>query len=293
MEQSPMSWRKTIWGQIVELILLLGFVFLIRTFCFGLYQVPSGSMETTMLVGERFFADKLSYWFRDPARGEIIACNAPTFTYSKHPVKKLIEKYIWGPENWTKRIIGIPGDHVRGVIENGKPIVYLNNKILDEPYLNHNPLVHEYQYNAWNCDKEMCLKTYDPAKSFDQQPFYVINPKHLLRYTTGEIVLEYHDHARKSPVPVPADNHRFWGNNADEFDVQLGDDEYWLMGDNRRGSGDSRTFGPVKREIFHGRIVFRIWSIDSYEAWWIKDLIKHPIDFWPRIRWNRFWQRVY
>ena len=62
------------------------------------------------------------------------------------------------------------------------------------------------------------------------------------------------------------------------------------MGDNRRGSGDSRSFGPVKRDSIHGRIVFRIWSIDSYESWWILDLIKNPISFWRRVRWERFFQ---
>jgi hypothetical protein len=35
-----------------------------------------------------------------------------------------------------------------------------------------------------------------------------------------------------------------------------------------------------------------LWSIDSDESWWILDLLKNPIDFWKRVRWNRFFQRV-
>ena len=55
--------KKTFLYSTIEFILLLMLVFFIRTFFFGLYQVPTGSMETTMLVGERFFADKLSFVF--------------------------------------------------------------------------------------------------------------------------------------------------------------------------------------------------------------------------------------
>ena len=59
------------------------------------------------------------------------------------------------------------------------------------------------------------------------------------------------------------------------------------MGDNRRGSFDSRGWGVLKGDLIHGRILFRLWSSDSDESWWILDLIKHPIDFWKRMRWSR------
>jgi hypothetical protein len=84
---------------------------------------------------------------------------------------------------------------------------------------------------------------------------------------------------------------QFW-NGTDEFYVTLGKGQYWLMGDNRRGSHDCRFFGPVEERLIHGKIIFRIWSIDSAESWWIWDLIKHPIDFWARVRWHRFFQCV-
>ena len=84
----------------------------------------------------------------------------------------------------------------------------------------------------------------------------------------------------------------YW-NGTDEFSVALGSDEYWAMGDNRKGSKDSRVFGPIKRDSIHGRILFRIWSVDSDESWWIWDLITHPIDFWKRVRWGRFFQWIY
>ena len=125
------------------LFVILPVAFLIRTFGFGLYQVPTGSMETTLLVGERFFADKLSYWFRNPQRGEIIAFNDPRYPYSTNSVVNLWQRYVsFNVSNWTKRVIGVPGDTVKGVIEEGKPVVYVNGKKLDESaYINKYPLI--------------------------------------------------------------------------------------------------------------------------------------------------------
>src|SRR5438552_3535904 len=130
-------------SSILEFIFLLIIVFLIRTYGFALYQVPTGSMETTILVGERFISDKFTYNFRGPRYGEIIAMNDPEYRYSDNYFKRLFERYVWGPQNWTKRIIGMPGDTIRGAIEDGKPVIYRNGEKLDEPYINHYPLLSE------------------------------------------------------------------------------------------------------------------------------------------------------
>lgn len=268
---------------IVEFFVLLLIVFLIRTFVFGLYQVPTGSMETTMLVGERFFADKFSYLVRDPQRGEIIAFNEPKYNYSSNPLVYFWQQYVWGPSNWTKRVIGLPGDHVRGVVEDGKPVVYVNGKKLDEPYLNKYPLIESADHP---------LRSYDPSKSFVDQPFYrITNP---LFDSYGELRLRHPQTPNDREFGCPAvwqGGSRFY-NGTDEFSVKLGPDEYWLMGDNRKGSSDSRCIGPVKRNLIHGRIIFRIWSIDSDWSWWILDLLANPIDFWKRVRWDRFFQWI-
>ncbi len=83
------------------------------------------------------------------------------------------------------------------------------------------------------------------------------------------------------------------GKVFDEFDINLGPDEYWAMGDNRQGSSDSRAWGPLKSKFIHGKILLRLYSIDSDESWFILDLIKHPIDFWFRVRWSRCLQFVH
>lgn len=321
--KSKNSQKQSTSAAFLEFIFLLILVFLIRTFGFGLYQVPSGSMETTMLVGERFFADKLSYWVRNPKRGEIIAFNQPVYKYSNNFVVSLFEQYVWGPQNWTKRIIGIPGDTIEGRVEDGKAVVYLNGNKLDEPYLNQYPLLPVLKVDPkelqkqidrelgvflrsksvdqasidqliWNkIAQQATTVSYDPSASYENQPFYRIQPDRIVRNESGGIDLLVPGTAhtiRQGNALVG--RKRYW-DKSDIFYVELGEDEYWCMGDNRQGSQDCRFFGPIKGSTIHGRILFRLWSHDSFESWWIVDLIKNPIDFWSRMRWSRFFQWVY
>ncbi|KKR97139.1 MAG: Signal peptidase I [candidate division TM6 bacterium GW2011_GWE2_41_16] len=285
-----------------QICILLFIVYLLRMWGFGLYQVPTGSMETTMLQGERFFADKFTVLFRPINRGDIITFLDPTYPYSSNKLTLFIQKYVslpffpqyrvipifGGPSNWTKRVIGIPGDRVQGMIEDGKPVVYLNGKKLDEPYLNKYPLIAvwkrmdehtgDWEYfsrNQYLLDDYIAHRSYDESKAYEEQPFYHLSTDRIIQGNFIEKML-------KPGTPTP----------KDIFDRELGVDEYWLMGDNRMGSWDSRGWGPLKGSLIHGHVLFRIWSLDSAESWPIVELIKHPIDFFKRIRWNRMMQRV-
>ena len=282
-------------------------------------------METTILVGERFISDKFTYNVRGPRYGEIIAMNDPEYKYSDNYFKRLFERYVWGPQNWTKRIIGVPGDIIRGVIEDGKPVVYRNGEKLDEPYINQYPLLTELsqdkdvlmrkvereikqlqrQYdldasmiNAYATDLlsryAVPSRSYDSRLPYDQQQFYRFNEKRVLTDENGNPVLII---PGTPLIPTngklsPDETRNNW-NKSDVFFVKLGENEYWGMGDNRLGSKDCRFFGPVKREEIHGRLIARLWSIDTDEGWWIVDLIKNPIDYWKRVRWSRCYQLLY
>lgn len=296
---------KSFFEELLEaMITILPIVFLVRTFIFGLYVVPTGSMENRMLVFERFFSDKLTPWFQPIQRGEVIALNDPTFPYSSNPVVNVWQRYVWGPTSWTKRVIGIPGDHVEGKVEDGKPVVYVNGQKLNEPYINAYPLIYVWDKeapqfdpftgHATNTDKlALRLKTFDPSKPFDQQPFYTIDPELIVRnygqsYQDATYDAE-HNYWLIMPNIVHADG-------RDLFDVHLGPNEYWLMGDNRNNSDDCRRFGKVDGSLIHGRIKWRFFSLQQPkrwswlifdESWWPIDLILHPIDFFQRIRWNR------
>ena len=80
------------WAQ--ALVVILPLAFIIRTWGYGLYQVPSGSMESTMLIGEGYFADKFSYMFSKPKRGDIISFDQPTYQYSKEKRDQVQTHYI-------------------------------------------------------------------------------------------------------------------------------------------------------------------------------------------------------
>ena len=265
------------------LFVILPIAFLIRTFGFGLYQVPTGSMETTLLVGERFFADKLSYYFKQPAYGDIIAFNDPLYPYSSNFLVNLWQRYgSWKVSNWTKRVIGKPLDHIEGKIEEGLPVVYRNGQKLNEPYVNQYPLI---EVRLPGLSDARGFKSFDPSLPLDAQKFYDINAHALSLSPFGEPIILY------PGTPLP--------NDKDVFDIYLGDNEYWVMGDNRLASHDSRLWKhkPLDGKLIHGKIVYRIWSMDSdaahWYSFWFIDLIKNPIAFWKKIRWNRCFQWVH
>ncbi|OGB97543.1 hypothetical protein A3F06_03360 [candidate division TM6 bacterium RIFCSPHIGHO2_12_FULL_36_22] len=81
-------------------------------------------------------------------------------------------------------------------------------------------------------------------------------------------------------LKLPAAPYSEGGCILDTQEVKLRSDEYWVMGDNRRGSHDSRSWGPLKEKFLHGKM----WSFDTNQSWIIFDLLRHPIDFWSRVR---------
>lgn len=291
MNSVKKAWRwlrkpnKTTFEQYLETFLvIIPLAFVIRTFFYGLYVVPTGSMERTMLVGERFFADKFTILFKAPERGDIISFNDPSFDYSDNTLMRLFQKYVWGPSNWTKRVIGTPGDHVQGVIEDGKPVIYVNGELLEEPYVNPYPLIALYRESkAMPID----FRTWVPDVDYEKQPYYKMNALDVQRAT--RLLAKFGQSNIKEPYTPVLDAS---GRNVDEYDIVLKDDEYWALGDNRKGSNDSRFFGPLKKEHIHGKIMWRLFSVDSTDSWLIFDMIQNPIEFWSRVRWSRFFQRV-
>ncbi|MCX5922615.1 MAG: signal peptidase I [Candidatus Dependentiae bacterium] len=272
--------------------------FLIRTFGYGLYRVPTGSMESTMLAGEFFVANKAVMLFLSPQGGDIISFNDPTFSYSTNKIQALFQRYMWGPSNWTKRVIGVPGDRMQGVIEQGKPVVYRNGVRLDESYVNRYPLIgvwHEKPKNSLAMsDEQVCqewsFKVYDPAKPYGNQPWYAIDADCVICDAYGRTIVR--EPGELLQERSPADRNGNYWNGSDEFYVELGSNEYWVMGDNRLNSYDSRTFGPLHSRFIHGKIVYRLASVDRVASSVLYDILMHPRDFWQSIRWERCAQRV-
>ncbi|MPM69841.1 hypothetical protein SDC9_116789 [bioreactor metagenome] len=83
----------------------------IRSFIAEPIRVDGDSMVPTLVHNEDMFVEKMSYWFNDPLRGDIVICFYPGYT-----------------ESCVKRIIGLPGETVS--IQGGA--IYINGKQLDE-----------------------------------------------------------------------------------------------------------------------------------------------------------------
>jgi len=208
------------WRQEIRplLILALG-LFSIRSSLADWNDVPSGSMQPTILVGDRIFVNKLAYdlkvpfttWhlaqWSNPQRGDIVVF------YSPHDGTRLV-----------KRVVGLPGDTVElrndQLIINGYPVYYV-------------PLNAEISDQLPGTERERSV------------------------FATEE--LSGHAHAVMAIPGVPAK--RTFG------PIQVPAGHYFMMGDNRDNSFDSRYFGVVERKRIVGKATAVVMSLDRNHYW--------------------------
>ena len=88
-EEEPFSWKKEIisWIQIIVAAVIIALV--LNNFIIANSRVPTGSMENTIMTGDRVYAEKVSYLFRDPQPGDIV-----TFQDPEIPGRVLIKRCI-------------------------------------------------------------------------------------------------------------------------------------------------------------------------------------------------------
>jgi signal peptidase I len=117
----PVLWAR--WGRTI-LVAAAGAValVLVGTFVVQPFQVPSGSMEGTLRVGDRVLVDKLAYRFGGtPRRGDVIVFDGQD-SFTTEP-----------GSDFVKRVIGVGGDRVTCCDSQGRLLV--NGQPLDETYL--------------------------------------------------------------------------------------------------------------------------------------------------------------
>ncbi len=105
------------WAAIVLVALLAAF--LVKTFLFQPFYIPSGSMEHTLEIDDRVLVNKLSYKLHDVNRGDIVVFKRPTSSVAS-TIKDLI-----------KRVVALPGETVEGRADG----LYVDGEKLPEPYL--------------------------------------------------------------------------------------------------------------------------------------------------------------
>jgi signal peptidase I len=245
------SWVET--AKTVIYALLIAFV--IRTFLFQPFNIPSGSMENTLLVGDYLFVEKFSYGYSrfsfpfgeylpsfgrifnsGPTRGDVIVFKMPN---------KDSPDYM---KDFIKRVIGLPGDRVQML----HGTLYLNGQAI--------PKVRVADYVTSEAPCPM-------ATDADADGLYHV-PRYRETLPGGKsyYVLDCIQEGPSDTTPV--------------YVVPPG--HYFMMGDNRDNSADSRAdVGYVPGENLEGRAVVIFFSINESVVWY------EPWTWPGAIRFNR------
>lgn len=140
---------------VIEWVLLIGgallIAFLIKTFLFQAFYIPSESMTPTLQVGDRVLVNKLSYRLHDVNRGDVVVFEAPDDPNTE------------GVKDLVKRVIGLPGETVE--LRDGQ--VFVDGSLLEEPYLETGEVTRPTQNFAGKCEPPVSDSTcVVPADSF-------------------------------------------------------------------------------------------------------------------------------
>ena len=211
------------------------------TFIVQAFQIPSESMENTLLVGDYLLVNKLCYGgaglgdhvmpYQRIRRGDIVV-----FHYPVDP-----------QQHFVKRVIGLPGDRLRMV--NKK--VLINGKTLEEPYV------------------------------------HFLEPANNL----------YRDDFPRTDIPAPNMEGSWWlqmRKLVEDGELIVPQGHYFVMGDNRDDSQDSRYWGFVPQENIIGRPLLIYWSVQNLDppptatiAGRLQHLVYAVTHLFQITRWNR------
>jgi signal peptidase I len=219
------------WAKSVSLAIIL-FV-LCRTFLVEAFKIPSGSMESTLLVGDFLLVNKLLYGAEVPfLGGHLPAVRAPNagdvvvFQFPEDPSK-----------NFVKRLVGLPFDTIEmragTLVRNG---IELSESYAVRSALSQDPIAEEFRWQRSFVAPGVDLRRYHPSRN-----------------TWG-------------PLVVP-------------------EAHYFMLGDNRDNSLDSRYWGFVPDSLVRGSPIFVYYSYapDSGSAF----------DWLTRVRWKRLFERIH
>lgn len=121
-ETKAFSVKKEIFSWIKVILFALAISFVLNHYVIVSAEVPTGSMENTVMVGDRIVASRLSYYFHEPQRGDIIVFDFPDDE----------------SQTYLKRIIGLPGETLE--IKDGKVYINGSKTPLKENYLKETPV---------------------------------------------------------------------------------------------------------------------------------------------------------
>ncbi len=199
-------------------------VFLLRSFLFEPFKIPSGSMIPTLLVGDLILVNKFHYGVRLPVLNKKIVAN--------HDPKRgdvMVFRYPVDPRvDYIKRVVGVPGDEVaylnQRLIINGQPVpTKALGEFYDEDSLRYMPMFSELLGSV--------------------EHKILVDPRRPAFYGGDEKRFPMHENCRYQPEGVVC---------------KVPPGHYFTMGDNRDNSQDSRFWGFVPDANIVGRAFF-VW----------------------------------
>jgi signal peptidase I len=116
---------------LVVVLVALGLTWVVQGYVVKSYRIPTGSMRTTVDVGDRILAARFLGWFSDPERGDVLVFHPPGIgTVAQRNVRT--EASV----TFIKRVVGLPGETVQGL--NDRVLICKGPRVachvLHEPY---------------------------------------------------------------------------------------------------------------------------------------------------------------
>jgi signal peptidase I len=254
-------------GGVGETLRFLLFLFLaaviVRTFILAPFMIPSGSMLPRMMIGDYLFVAKWPYGFSRYAFPFGLArFEGRLFGGDPERGDIVIFRYPGKDEDYVKRLIGLPGDRVQ--MRGGR--LFLNGKAV--------PKVRIADFLMPRTPNSACrfVGDYRPALVRRGDETFCPYPRYRETLPNGrsyEVLDQTLSEADDTAVFVVPDGH------------------YFMMGDNRDDSADSRFpvsdlgVGFLSRDNVIGRPLITFWSTDG-SASWIK-----PWTWFTAARWDR------
>jgi signal peptidase I len=278
-------------GCLKSLILLLLLFVIIKGFFIDFYKIPTGSMENTLLIGDYIAINKFSYKFSTPHNIPLTDIDIPhvDLLNMKMPAindvivfefpGQLNEFYPPYPFNYVKRIIGKPGD----TVEIKNRIVFVNKVPLSAPKgtVFSTEIIEKGKKDPklFSLGKSWNIDNYGPIRVPKRGDIIELNRDNIGCW--GNMI---NRELERKTVSTEGSVITIGGVPVKNYTIRK--DYYFVLGDNREGSMDSRYWGFVPADAIIGEALIVYWSWDPFIS------IFNFNELYKSIKWNRIFKTI-